>query len=250
MRILGARVDRVDRAQALERARKGMDGGTPFLVVTPNSEIIVQANKDQVFMDLIERAGLVVPDGIGLVIASKIVGQPLRERVTGIDLMEELLAYANDHGSRVFLLGGKPGVADQAAEKIREKHKDINIVGTWHGYFKGLHTGNLGHEEELRIVKEIADLEVDMLFVALGAPKQEFFMDHYQDQLGAKLLMGVGGSLDVISGNVKRAPEFWQKNNLEWLYRIIDDPKARLKRSLALPVFALNVLIRRDKPMR
>ena len=249
MRILGARVDHVNMEQALENAKEGMNH-PPFVIVTPNSEIIVQANKNPKFMEIIENAGMVVPDGIGLVIASKIVGQPLTERVTGVDLMERLLEHASTSGSRIFFFGGKPGIADMAAEKTREKYKNINIVGTHHGYFKGLHTGNPGSEEEQQVIKDIKDLEVDMLFVALGAPNQEFFIDRYKDELGARLLMGVGGSLDVLSETVKRAPEFWIKYNLEWLYRILDDPKARLKRSLALPVFAINVLIKKDKPMK
>lgn len=200
-------------------------------------------------MQIIEHAGMVVPDGIGLVIASRIVGQPLAERVTGIDLMGALIEYAAGSGARVFLLGGKPGIAEAAANNLRAQYPQLNIVDTHHGYFKGIHTGNAGSEEEHEVVRRIAAQNVDMLFVALGAPKQEYFIERYCEELGAGLLMGVGGSLDVISGAVKRAPEIWQKMGLEWLYRILEDPKARLKRSLALPVFALNVLIKREKPM-
>lgn len=250
MRILGARVDHVNMKEAVQIATEGMKEKPPFVVVTPNSEIIVQANKEKKLLKIIEKAGLVVPDGIGLVIASKLVKQPLEERVTGIDLMYQLLEYASKNGSRIFLLGGKPGIADMAANKIRETYKNINIVDTHHGYFKGMHTGDENSAEERAVVDLIKEQNVDMLFVALGAPKQEFFIDRYKDELGAKLLMGVGGSLDVMSGTVKRAPDFWQKNGLEWLYRILEDPKARLKRSLALPVFALNVLIKKDKPMK
>ena len=250
MKILGARVDHVNMKAAIDIAVEGMDKKAPFVVVTPNSEIIVQANKNPVLMNIIEKAGLVVPDGIGLVVASKIVGQPLSERVTGIDLMEGLLAYAEENDKSIFLLGGKPGVAAMAAENIKKRYKNIRILGSQHGYFKGCHTGNPGHDDELATVREVRNKEADMLFVALGAPGQEIFIDTYKEDLGAKLLMGVGGSLDVMSGTVKRAPDFWIRHNLEWLYRILDDPKARLKRSLALPIFALNVLIKKDKPMK
>lgn len=250
MRILGTRVDHVNMQEAVKIATEGMKNQPPFVVVTPNSEIVVQANKDAQLLQIIEGAGLVVPDGIGLVIASKIVKEPLQERVTGIDLMEELLAYANREGSRVFLLGGKPGIAETAANRLREKYENLQIVGSHHGYFKGLHTGVTDSPEEEAVVQEIQAAKVDMLFVALGAPKQELFINRYKEELGAGLLMGVGGSLDVLSGNVKRAPEFWQKHGLEWLYRILEDPKARLKRSMALPVFAFNVLIKKDKPMK
>lgn len=250
MRILGARVDHVSMAQAVSTAAEGMRNQPPFVIVTPNSEIVVQANKNPRLMEIMEQAGMVVPDGIGLVIASKIVGQPLEERVTGIDLMYRLLDYASQNKLSVFFLGGKPGIAELAASKAQEAYKGLKVAGTQHGYFKGLHTGVENSQEELEIVDRIKRLEVDMLFVALGAPNQEFFIDRYKDMLGAKLLMGVGGSLDVLSGTVQRAPEFWQKHGLEWLYRIVDDPKARLKRSAALPIFALNVLIKKEKPMR
>lgn len=249
MRILGTRIDHVSMKQAMQIATDGMINSPPFVVITPNSEIVVKANEDPILMDIIEHAGLVVPDGIGLVIGSKLVGEPLPQRVTGIDLMDRLLAYATDHGSRVFFLGGKPSIAERAAEKVIEKYRTINIVGTHHGYFKGIHTGDPEHPEELALVDRIKDLDVDMLFVAMGAPNQEFFIDHYKDRLGAKMLMGVGGSLDVISGTVKRAPEIWQKIGMEWLYRLLKEPW-RIKRAGALPIFAINVLIHRDKPMK
>ncbi|MDO5095515.1 MAG: WecB/TagA/CpsF family glycosyltransferase [Peptostreptococcaceae bacterium] len=249
MKILGTRIDHVTMQEAMHIATDGMKDKPPFVVVTPNSEIVVKANENLLLMNIIDNAGLVVPDGIGLVIGSKLVGQPLRERVTGIDLMDRLLAYATDNGSRIFFLGGKPTIAERAAEHTIEKYRNINIVGTHHGYFKGMHTGDPEHSDERAVVELIKSLDVDMLFVALGAPNQELFIDRYKDELGAKLLMGVGGSLDVISGTVKRAPEFWQKIGMEWLYRMIKEP-VRIKRAGALPIFAVNVLIHRDKPMK
>lgn len=249
MRILGTRIDHVNMQDAMQIATDGMKSSPPFVVVTPNSEIVVKANESPILMDIIDHAGLVVPDGIGLVIGSKIVGQPLAQRVTGIDLMDRLLAYATDNGSRVFFLGGKPSIAERAAEKVIEKYRKINIVGTHHGYFKGMHTGDPEHPEERAVVELIKELDVDMLFVAMGAPNQEFFIDHYKDRLGARMLMGVGGSLDVLSGTVKRAPEIWQKIGMEWLYRLLKEPW-RIKRAGALPIFAINVLIHREKPMK
>lgn len=249
MKILGTRIDHVNKLQALEIATQGMDQTPPFVVVTPNSEIVVKANRNPILMDIIDNAGLVVPDGIGLVIGSKIVGQRLEERVTGIDLMDALLQYARDHQKTVFYLGGKPPIAEMAADKTREKYEGIQIIGAHHGYFKGMHTGDPDHEEEKAVVDIIAKAKPDMLFVALGAPNQELFIDRYKNQLNAKLLMGVGGSLDVISGVVQRAPEIWQKIGMEWLYRLIKEPW-RIKRAGALPLFAVNVLIHRSKPMR
>ncbi len=249
MKILGTRIDHVNMQEAIERATEGMNNHPPFIVVTPNSEIVVKANQEERLMNIIDHAGLVVPDGIGLVIGSKLVGQALKERVTGIDLMMKLVEYAEKNHCRVFLLGGKPSIAERAGEKLLEQFPKLNLVGTHHGYFKGAHIGAAGHEEEQKVIEQINSLDVDMLFVALGAPSQEYFIEQNKDKLGAKLLMGVGGSFDVISGTVQRAPERWQKMGLEWLYRLIKEPW-RIKRAGALPVFAINVLIHRDKPMQ
>ncbi|MGB5824626.1 MAG: WecB/TagA/CpsF family glycosyltransferase [Proteocatella sp.] len=249
MRILGVRIDHVDMKKAVARATQSMDSKKPFVIVTPNSEIVVKANNEPELMDFIEKAGMVVPDGIGLVIGSKLVKQPLAQRVTGIDLMVELVKYASAHQKSIYLLGGKPGVAAQAAEKLKDQYPGLEVAGTHHGYFKGLHTGAKGHSEEMAVVEDIKAKKPDMIFVAFGAPKQEYFIDVYKDVLGAGLLMGVGGSLDVISGNLQRAPEIYQKMGMEWAYRLAKEPW-RIKRAGALPIFALNVLIRKDKPMK
>ncbi len=249
MRILGVRIDHVDMKKAVSIATQNMNSEKPFVIVTPNSEIVVKANKEPELMSFIENAGMVVPDGIGLVVGSKLVKQPLSERVTGIDLMVELVKYASNHQKSIYLIGGKPGVAAQAAEKLKEQFAGLEVAGTHHGYFKGLHTGNKGHSDEMAVIEDIKAKKPDMIFVAFGAPKQEYFIDAYKDILGAGLLMGVGGSLDVISGNVQRAPEKYQKMGLEWAYRLAKEPW-RIKRAGALPIFALNVLIRKDRPMK
>lgn len=248
MRILGVRIDHVDMKSAVKKAAESINPQNPFVIVTPNSEIVVKANEEKPLLDFIENAGMVVPDGIGLVIGSKLVKEPLKERVTGIDLMVELVRYASANKKSVYFLGGKPGVAEQAAEKLKERFPGLEVAGAHHGYFKGLHTGAKGHSEELAVIEDIRSKKPDMLFVAFGAPKQEYFIDAYKDILGAGLLMGVGGSLDVISGNVKRAPEIYQKMGLEWAYRLAKEPW-RIKRAGALPIFALNVLIKKDRPM-
>lgn len=192
---------------------------------------------------------MTVPDGIGLVIASKIIGKPLTERVTGIDLMENLLQYAHHKKYSVYLLGGKSGIAEEACGKIKEKYPGLIIAGYHHGYFKGLHTGYEGHQEELDVLTRINEAKPDILFVALGAPKQEYFIDRYMQELDAKLFMGVGGSLDVYSGKVERAPVFYQKFGLEWLYRGLKEPW-RFKRMSVLPKFVIEVLRRKEKPIR
>lgn len=248
MRILGVRIDHVDMKGALKKATENINPLKPFVIVTPNSEIVVKANQEKELLKFIENAGMVVPDGIGLVIGSKLVKQPLKERVTGIDLMVGLVKYASLNKKSVYFLGGKPGFADQAADKLKEQFPGLEVAGTHHGYFKGIHTGAKGHAEEVSVIEDIKSKKPDMVFVAFGAPKQEYFIDAYKDVLGAGLLMGVGGSLDVISGNVKRAPQIYQKMGMEWAYRLAKEPW-RIKRAGALPVFALNVLIKKDRPM-
>lgn len=236
--ILNVFLDKVDYNDALGKIRDFLKAKKTKIIVTPNAEIIMDAQKDPSFRKTINDADMVLPDGIGVVLASKILGNPLKVRTTGFDLMVKILNEANKNHNSVYLLGGKPGVADKAADKIKLKYPKIDIVGTSHGYFSNL--------EEEKIVEKINKASPDFLFVAMGAPKQEFFMAKYKESLGCKVAMGVGGSLDVISGNVKRAPVFMQKAGLEWFYRLIKQP-SRIKRIGALPMFLIRVVCRRKR---
>lgn len=249
IKILGVSIDRVTMDEAVEKAVDSISKEKKYFIVTPNSEIVFHANKDKNLYDVIKKADMVVPDGIGLVIGSKIVKKPLSERVTGIDLMENLLKYANETKKSIYLIGGKEGVAQEAGIKIKEKYNNIKIAGTHHGYFKGVHTGNPGHREEILAIEHLNTANPDMVFVALGAPKQEFFIDANIDKMNGKIFMGVGGSLDVYSGNVNRAPQIYQKLGLEWLYRLIQEPW-RFKRMSALPLFLFYVLVKKDKSIK
>ena len=233
IKILGVPVDMVDKDQAMAMFEEDFVKDGVTMVVTPNSEIVQNASKDEPLKALIGSAALIIPDGIGLVYASKILGCPLKERVTGIDFLESIVAYLEKTGKSIYFFGSKPGVADAAAEKIKAKYPELKVAGTHHGYFKP--------EEEPQIVQEINDSGADFLCVALGAPKQEKFISDHRDQLKVKGAIGVGGSLDVWAGTLKRAPEFYQKHGLEWLYRFIQQP-SRYKRMLALPVFMLRVI--------
>lgn len=235
--VLGVPVDMVD----MEEAAAAFEGflaeeGPCRLIVTPNSEIVVRAGKDPELAAVIRRADLVIPDGIGLVYASRILGCPLKERVTGIDFLNRALALLAERGGSVYLLGGKPGVAEAAGEKMLEAWPGLRLAGTHHGYF--------GAEEEEARMRAVAETRPELLCVAMGAPRQEKLMAAYRELCGARAAVGVGGSLDVWAGTVKRAPEFYQKHGLEWLYRIVKQP-SRLKRSAALPVFMLRVLASR-----
>ena len=233
IRILGVPVDMVNYSEALDRFKKFIEKDGVSLIVTPNSEIVVNAGKNPALMNAIEQAEMVIPDGIGLVYASKILKHPLEERVTGIDFLGKSLEYLAKSGKTVFLFGSKPGIAEKAAAKMEEAYPGLKIVGTRNGYFKP--------EEEEDILAEINNADPDLLCVALGSPKQELFVLKYKDRLKAKAAIGVGGSLDVWSGDLKRAPEFYRKHGLEWLYRFIQEP-SRYKRMAALPLFMLKVV--------
>ncbi|MBQ3389799.1 MAG: WecB/TagA/CpsF family glycosyltransferase [Firmicutes bacterium] len=230
---MGVPVDMVDYEEALARFKTFVEEDGVSLIVTPNSEIVVNAGKNEELMEAIKQAEMVIPDGIGLVYASKILGHPLRERVTGIDFLGRALAYLAETGKTAFLFGSKPGIAEKAAARMEQAYPGLKIVGTRNGYFK--------EEEEEGILREINEAAPDLLCVALGSPKQELFVLKYKDRLNAKAAIGIGGSLDVWSGDLKRAPEFYRKHGLEWLYRFIQEP-SRYKRMAALPLFMLKVI--------
>ncbi|MBE6030099.1 MAG: WecB/TagA/CpsF family glycosyltransferase [Clostridiales bacterium] len=239
-KILGIDVDLVSKEKALERFYEIMDKPGFDMIVTPNSEIIENATRDAELAQLISEAALIIPDGIGLVYASKILKYDLQERVTGIDFLTEILGYLEKTGKSIFLFGSKPeneemkSVAELAGISMKEKFPNLNIAGTHHGYFKP--------EDEADIVKAINESGADFLCVALGSPKQEKFMKAHRDEfINVRAGIGVGGSLDVWAGTVKRAPEFYQKHGLEWLYRFVKQP-SRWKRMLRLPVFMMKVL--------
>ena len=231
--IMGVPVDMVNYEEAMDRFRDFVEKDGVSLIVTPNSEIVVNAGKNEELMDAIKQAEMVIPDGVGLVYASKILGHPLQERVTGIDFLGRALGYLAETGKTAYLFGSKPGIADKAAARMEEAYPGLKIAGTHHGYFK--------EEEEEEILREINEAAPDLLCVALGSPKQELFVLKYKDRLKAKAAIGVGGSLDVWSGDLKRAPEFYRKHGLEWLYRFIQEP-SRYKRMAALPLFMLKVI--------
>lgn len=240
--ILSVPVDLVDSREAMRIFRDLMDTEECCHIVTPNSEIIVNASKDPELKNIIEKADLIIPDGIGLVYASRIMGVPLAERVTGIDFLDAILGYLEETGRSIFFLGSKPGegdnpgIAEMAVEKMKEKYKNLKVAGTHHGYFKEADEGNL--------IQAINDSGADFLCVALGSPKQEKFVSRHRNELKVKGTIGVGGSLDVWAGTLKRAPKFYRNHGLEWLYRLIQQP-SRYRRMAALPLFMGKVVISR-----
>ncbi len=236
--ILGVYVDMVNIPQAADRIIRFFDEDRLHKVYTPNSEIIMAAYKDESFKDLLNSADLLTADGIGVVYASKILGKPINERAAGFDIACEVLDRINGTSRKLFLFGGKPGVAELARDNLLKKYPALNIVGCRNGYFKP--------EEEPEIVKEINDSGADLVFVCLGAPKQEQWLDRNSDALKARVAMGIGGSLDVFAGTAERAPKFFCDHGIEWLYRLIKQP-SRAGRMLALPKFGLTVLFKGKK---
>ncbi|NLB87842.1 MAG: WecB/TagA/CpsF family glycosyltransferase [Syntrophomonadaceae bacterium] len=236
--VLGCYINVIDKKGAIAKVREFIARGIPSHIITLNAEIVYMAKDDQALKDIINQADLVTPDGIGIVWAATRLGWPIKERVTGIDMVYEICNEAQNHGWKVYLLGAAPQIAEQAAEKLVSIYPKLQIVGVRDGYFK---------EEEIESVcSEIREAKPDVLFVALGAPKQEFFINQYKDKLQVPVAMGVGGSLDVISGYKKRAPDIMIKLNLEWLYRLVSEP-SRIKRQIVLPKFAITVLTKGKK---
>lgn len=223
--ILGIRFDNLTREEARQAGAQLLQSPDFHYVVTPNPEFILAAEKDLEFQKILNKADLVLPDGIGVVYSSKILGTPLKERVAGFDFACDMLEELDKLGGRLYLLGSKPGVAETAAKNISQAHPNIVICGTHDGYFK----------DSDPVAREVAAAQPDLLFVCLGAPKQEKWISRFGLLTGAKMAIGLGGALDVFAGTVDRAPEKWQKAGMEWAYRLVREPK-RFGRMARLPL--------------
>lgn len=234
--VMKVPIHSVSMEEALDRAKAFLEEEGLKRIYTPNPEIVMLAQENPTLLDAIETADLVVPDGIGIVLASKIKGLGIKERVAGIDLMDRILRYCGDRGKSFYLLGGKPEVTPIACRKIEARYAGIRIAGYHNGYFP--------EAEEVKIVEEINKAKPDVLFVCLGAPKQELWIYRNRHRLNCKIAMGVGGSVDIYAGTAKRAPEIYQKMGLEWFYRLAKEPW-RFKRMLVLPKFLLHLIIKR-----
>ena len=223
----------LDEAVRLMGEVVGRERSVPFHVITANPEIVMAALRDESLGRIITEADLVTADGIGIVFASRWIGDPVPERVTGYDILMRLLADGDRNGWSFYFLGCDEDTSRKAADVIAARFPGLRVAGRHHGYF--------GPEEEAEIVADIRAARPDVLVVAMGAPLAERWIYRHKTELPVKLAIGVGGSLDVIAGKVKRAPRFWQSLNLEWLYRLLKQP-SRWRRQLALPAFALRVL--------
>jgi N-acetylglucosaminyldiphosphoundecaprenol N-acetyl-beta-D-mannosaminyltransferase len=235
MEILGVPVHKVTMDQCLNLARQFVSGSECRQIATVNPEFVIAARHDPQFMSVLRHADLCIPDGIGLIYASRWMGNPLPERVAGSALVYHLAEEAARHGWRLFLLGAAPGVAEEAAAKFQALYTNLEIAGTY--------AGSPAWDENDSIVSMINESEADLLFVAYGAPNQDKWIARNRKALSSvRLAIGVGGSLDFVTGRSPRAPEWVQELGLEWMYRLIREPW-RWRRMLALPQFAVRVLI-------
>lgn len=231
--ILGQLIDSIRMWEAIGFVRQALKKEGPSHIVTANPEILDEASRNERLAKIIRDADLVTADGVGVLLSARILGESLPERVTGVELAEELFRQGAKEGWRFYFLGAAPGVAEEARQRMMVAYPGLNVIGCQDGYYP--------REKERRLVEAIAEAKTDILLVGLGSPRQDYFIETYKDALGASVLMGVGGSFDVFSGKVQRAPELFRALKLEWLYRIATDPK-RWKRSLALPRFVLKVI--------
>ena len=234
--ILGINVSITSYEELKNNVIKDIENNKKSFIVAINPEKILKARKDNDLKSLLNKATYQIPDGIGVIYASKLKRGNIKSRITGIDSMEMLCSLSNEKKYKIFMYGAKKETVEKAKDALEQKYKGINIVGIMDGYEK----------DEKKIIDAINKSKADIIFVALGSPKQELWITKNMNKLCPKIYQGVGGSFDVFSGNVKRAPKWMQKSGLEWLYRLIKDPK-RIFRQVKLFKFLLIIIFKKDK---
>jgi len=233
MKLLDVKIDNLSYQEALEKSKKLLDSSGKHYIVTPNPEIVVVAQRDSEFKKILNEADLSIPDGIGVVLASSLIGERLKERVTGVDFLQGLAGLSAEHELTLFLLGAGEGVAERAGQVLKTTYPRLKITGTY--------SGSPLKEFDNFIRSELTGKKIDILVVAYGAPAQEKWISRNLPYLNVKLAIGVGGALDYLSGQKSRAPKLIQKVGLEWLFRLVREP-SRFQRQLTLPRFVYLVL--------
>lgn len=236
--VLGVRIDAVTFEQVLASIEEFIADGRPHQIVTVNPEFVMAAQSDVEFRHIINSSALALPDGVGVWWASRHLGRPLSDRIPGVDLVERLAALSAHRGYRLFFLGAMPDVADEAVEVMRKRYPGMAVAGTY--------AGSPRREEDAAIVERVRATRPEVLFVAYGAPAQDHWIARNMDRLEVPVCIGVGGSFDYIAGVHPRAPRWMRHLGLEWLHRLITQPR-RWRRMMALPRFAWQVLWSRDR---
>lgn len=237
VKIFGINIKNTTLEEAKSLLRKRLDENSLYTIATPNTEIAMMAKDNTKYADLVNSFDLVLPDGIGLIYASKMKKKPLTERVTGFDISIELLKMGKEREIKLYILGGKPGISKKAKENVEKDYPGVTVVGERDGYFS--------IDDESQILNEINSKLPDVIFVGLGFPKQEEFINRNKDKINGKIIIGNGGVTDILAGVSNRAPEIFIKMNLEWFYRLVKQP-SRIKRQLAIPRFMYNVAVNKN----
>ncbi len=235
--LFGYRLENLSFDETKKKIVEFINEGRKAIITPINPEKIMKSFKDDKLREILLNSNLLLPDGYGIIFASKILKIQLKERITGIDMFEALLDYANENRLSIYFLGTQEEILKKVIERIEKEHPGIKIAGYHNGYFK----------EENEVLEDLKDKKFDILFVAMGSPKQEYFIYDNFDKIDAKIFMGVGGSFDVFSGKLKRAPYLIRKLGLEWLYRFILEPRKRFPRVTQLFNFMILVFKERLK---
>ena len=237
--ILGVLIDNITKNDLHEKVMTSLTEKRKIKIFTPNPEIVLSISANDSLKNILSQADICIADGIGLIMASKILGAPLPERLAGIELGEFVLEYARKNHLSVFLLGGKKGVAEHAKSRLESKYKGLNICGTHHGFF------DIKGKENEKVIRLIKGTAPDVIFVCMGFPQQEKWICENEANIPSLLLsVGLGGSLDVWSGKIRRAPALFRSLSLEWLWRMIKEPK-RIKILYKIPLFFIRVISQR-----
>jgi N-acetylglucosaminyldiphosphoundecaprenol N-acetyl-beta-D-mannosaminyltransferase len=231
--IFGVPFSKLSMDDTITCVTRMIESGRPHQIITANPIMVMSAVDSPAYLQLLKGADLVVPDGAGIVWAANYVGNPVAERVTGFDLLHRIMQLGETRGWKVFLLGASPEIIEAAAVSIKHQYPALQLVGYRDGYFQA--------EDDIGVIENIRACQPDILLIGRSADKQEPWIARYKNELQVPVIMGVGGSFDVLSGKLKRAPKLFQKLRLEWFYRLLQEPW-RYKRMLVLPKFAAKVV--------
>ena len=243
--ILGVKINKITMKESCNKIFSFIEDNSKAVVVTPNAEMIMKARENDELANILNNADLSLPDGAGVLMASRLFNLDIKERVSGFDILTELLSYSDYKNEySVYFLGGRPGIAEKMVKRLKENPKKTlpankNLSSKLK--ISGFHHGYLDQELKKKVIDEINDKEPDILFVGMGVPLQEKFLEENLAKLNIKVGITVGGSFDVLAGELNRAPGWMQKIGLEWFYRLLQEPQ-RFKRIMVLPHFVLIVL--------